>query len=334
MFTGANFPENILDELIAQVTEERYQADDPIFRTKQYTEAALYFVHEGSVQLSGGRNEFIKPGEYFGDEQLLLDARRSRTPSPTCPSAILTEYTAVAIEDCVCGVLTLSDCRTVFDTTTLGNTKALQQTLEPEQTDDDDFAAPPTASLDRMTTQEWLMESSQESLRDSAREDLAFEDLNKISRLGEGQYGDVWLVSAQMGYKGNHYFALKMQHKDDPTRGSSEETIMEEIEVLQDMDHPQVVNIVHFYEDPEKIYILMGLVHGGELFDVIHQQGDDGLWYSGMPEDHAKFYTIVITDTLNYIHRKQYAFRDLKPENVLIDIDGYPIICDFGFGEW
>lgn len=334
MFTEANIQEKLLDELIAQVTEERYQVDTTIFQTKQYTEAAWYFVHEGSVQLSGGRNEVIKAGEYFGDEQLLLDARRSRTPSPTSPSAILTEYTAMATEDCVCGVLTLSDCRTVFDTTTLVDTKALQQMFEPNQTDDDDFAAPPTASLDRMTTQEWLMQSSQESLRDMVREDLALDDLKKISRLGEGQYGDVWLVSAQIGYVGNQHFALKMQHKNDRTRGSSEEVIMEEIEVLQQMDHPQIVNIIHYYEDPEKIYILMGLVHGGELFDVIHQQGDDGLWYSGMPEDHAKFYTIIITDTLNYIHRKQYAFRDLKPENVLIDVDGYPIICDFGFGEW
>ena len=70
------------------------------------------------------------------------------------------------------------------------------------------------------------------------------------------------------------------------------------------------------------------------MFDVIHQQGDDGLWYSGIKEDDAKFYAMVVADTLNYIHRKQYVFRDLKPENILIDKDGYPIIVDFGFGTF
>ena len=83
-----------------------------------------------------------------------------------------------------------------------------------------------------------------------------------------------------------------------------------------------IVNLVHHYEDPEKFYILMGVVPGGELFDVIHQEGEDGVWSSGLPEEDAKFYAMMITDTLDYIHRKQYCYRDLKPENVLIDKDG------------
>ena len=66
----------------------------------------------------------------------------------------------------------------------------------------------------------------------------------------------------------------------------------------------------------------MGIVPGGELFDVIHQQGDDGEWSSGLPEDDSKFYAMMITDTLEYIHRREYVYRDLKPENVLIDQDG------------
>ena len=95
---------------------------------------------------------------------------------------------------------------------------------------------------------------------------------------------------------------------------------------------PYIVNLVHSYDHPDSIYILMGLVHGGELFDVIHTENADGTWSSGLPECDAKFYAMVVADTLDYIHRKQFVYRDLKPENVLIDKDGYPIICDFGFG--
>lgn len=56
-------------------------------------------------------------------------------------------------------------------------------------------------------------------------------------------------------------------------------------------------------------------------------------WISGVPEDHARFYSLVIADTVAYMHHKHVIFRDLKPENILIDKDGYPNIIDFGFAK-
>ena len=323
---AAKISNTTFDELTRLVTEERYAVQQTVFRKKKYTEAALYFVHEGVIELTGSKDKVVKAGEFFGEDQLLLDVRKTKNPSPTSPSAVLAEYTATAMEDCVIGVLTLSDCRTVLDTTTLVDVENVKKFLEPDMDDDDDdllaAAAMMPTSMDRMTTQEWLQETSIEGLRESAKKNVELDDLEKHSPLGEGQYGDVWLVSAKMGSFGVQHFALKIQKKIDPNRGASEDAIKRETFILGQMDHPHIVQMVHSYEDTDKLYILMGLVPGGELFDVIHQQGDDGLWYSGMPEDSAKFYTMVITDTLNYIHRKQYCFRDLKPENVLIDDAG------------
>ena len=323
---AAKISNTTFDELTRLVTEERYTVQQTVFRKKKYTEAALYFVHEGVIELTGSKDKVVKAGEFFGEDQLLLDVRKTKNPSPTSPSAVLAEYTATAMEDCVIGVLTLSDCRTVLDTTTLVDVENVKKFLEPDMDDDDDdllaAAAMMPTSMDRMTTQEWLQETSIEGLRESAKKNVELDDLEKHSPLGEGQYGDVWLVSAKMGSFGVQHFALKIQKKIDPNRGASEDAIKRETFILGQMDHPHIVQMVHSYEDTDKLYILMGLVPGGELFDVIHQQGDDGLWYSGMPEDSAKFYTMVITDTLNYIHRKQYCFRDLKPENVLIDDAG------------
>ena len=160
------------------------------------------------------------------------------------------------------------------------------------------------------------------------------ESFEKHSILGEGQFGKVWLVSVTLpGNFGKQSFALKAQKKDDPYRGDSVDEIRQEIDVLGQMDHPYIVNLIHHYEDPEHLYILMGLVYGGELFDVIHSEQEDGTWTSGLPESDSKFYAMVLTDTLDYIHRKHFVFRDLKPENVLIDREGYPVICDFGFGK-
>ena len=328
MIADAKIKDTTFDELTRLVTEERYSADKTIFRKKKYTEAALYFLHEGVVELTGGQDKLVKAGEFFGEDQLLLDVRKTRNPSPTSPSAILADYTATATEDCVVGVLTLSDCRTVLDTTTFVDVENVKEFVKPDADDDDDdddllaAAAMMPTSMDRMTTQEWLQETSIEGLRESAKRNVELDDLVRHSCLGEGQYGEVWLVSAKMGNFGTQHFALKIQKKFDPNRGASEDAIKRETFILGQMDHPNIVSMVHSYEDADKLYIMMGLVPGGELFDVIHQQGDDGLWYSGMPEENAKFYAMVITDTLNYIHRKQYCFRDLKPENVLIDDSG------------
>jgi serine/threonine protein kinase len=80
------------------------------------------------------------------------------------------------------------------------------------------------------------------------------------------------------------------------------------------MDHPYNVNLVHYYENPEEMHILMGAVYGGELFDVIHTENSDGTWSSGLPESDVKFYAMVIVDTLDYIFIiKQFVYRDLKP---------------------
>jgi hypothetical protein len=48
----------------------------------------------------------------------------------------------------------------------------------------------------------------------------------------------------------------------------------------------------------------------------------------------AKFYAFLLADTLSFIHSKKYVYRDMKAENVLIDDDGYPILCDFGFTKY
>lgn len=325
-------------ELSHLVTDKTFQAGDIIFDSLKSHDATLYILREGTVQLSGKRSDAIKPGGYFGDEMLLLDVQQQLPPGKRGPTKVVPTYTAKAVEKCLCGVLSLSDCRTVFDTTNMVDmderlgSVALKDNSDDRKSIDEAMLAP-ESSLNRETTKQWLAKSSKEVLRTAVKKFLKLEDLERHSVLGEGQFGEVWLVSGDLpGDFGKQCFALKSQKKDDPTRGDSIDAIKREIEVLAVMDHPYIVNLVHQYEDPEHLYILMGLVYGGELFDVIHTEQEDGTWSSGLPEADAKFYAMVIADTLDYIHRKQFVFRDMKPENVLIDKDGYPIICDFGFG--
>jgi serine/threonine protein kinase len=76
------------------------------------------------------------------------------------------------------------------------------------------------------------------------------------------------------------------------------------------------------------LYLLLGLVQGGELFSLMHQTT-----YDGMSEKDARFYGSAVLEGLSHIHRHHILYRDLKAENVLIDSTGYPVIVDFGFGK-
>lgn len=324
------------EDLADYIVDKEFKAGEEIFSSEKETDAAIFILRQGSVKLSGvGIEKTIKPGEYFGESLLLLDTRQKSTGTVLTP-----RYSALSLGHCICGVLELSSCRLVFDTATIpdidGENMYYLDQMDLNDTDDEEenlFGSAPSA-LTRETTKQWLKNTSSDLLRSAVKTNMKLGDLEKHSVLGEGQFGEVWLVSADLpGKLGTQHFALKCQNKSDDLRGDSVDFIRREIDVLRMMDHPFVITYVHEYDDPSQIYILMRLVYGGELFDVIHCQNEDGTWSSGIPEDHAKFYAMLIADTLEYIHRKQLVYRDLKPENVLIDRQGYPVICDFGFGK-
>jgi hypothetical protein len=346
MLQLCNLTPKQFEELANLVVDKKFKEGKIIFDTVKRTNAALYIVREGTVKLTGKRSDTIKPGAYFGDDLLLLDIRQEAATGKRPPTKTLPDYVATAEGDCLCGILSLSDCRTIFDTTTMVDPQtSCEEVVEDrpgENIYEEELEATLTASpersqnrgLSRQSTRQWLTRSSKVGLRRAVKTNVKLDDLERHHMLGEGQFGEVFLVSVHLDSPhGQQHFALKSQKKDDPTRGDSVNAIRREIDVLQQMDHPFIVGLVHHYEDPEHLYILMSLVHGGELFDVIHTENEDGTWSSGLPEYDAKFYAMVVGDTLDYMHRKQFVYRDLKPENILIDKDGYPIICDFGFGK-
>ena len=171
-------------------------------------------------------------------------------------------------------------------------------------------------------------------MRMAIQKSVKLEDLLRKSILGEGQFGSVWLVSAEVpGFLHEEQdFALKIQSKDDSSRkNDSVESIKREMDIMTKLNHPFIADLLHNYEDEENMYMLMGVVKGCELWEIIHKEDKEtGEWTSGISEDNAKFYTLCIADTLAYIHREKYIWRDLKPENIMIGSDGYPVLCDFG----
>lgn len=180
--------------------------------------------------------------------------------------------------------------------------------------------------------------SVKESLQNAS---VKLEDFSRQSVLGEGQFGEVWRVQlTSIEALKDRDFALKIQTKEDTEREDTPgmtitvaEAIQRECDVLSQLCHPFICEFLYMFEDDKNIYIVMGIIRGMELWSVVHREGTDGNWISGIPEANARFYCAMIADTLRYMHRQKICYRDLKPENVMVDETGYPVLVDFGFAK-
>ena len=104
------------------------------------------------------------------------------------------------------------------------------------------------------------------------------------------------------------------------------EWLQREKRVLELLEHPFIVHLHTTYADEQAIYLLCGVAMGGDLFRIIDKLGR-------VPEKVARFYVASVTLALAHIHANDIVYRDLKPENVLLDSQGYVKVCDFGFAK-
>jgi len=102
-----------------------------------------------------------------------------------------------------------------------------------------------------------------------------------------------------------------------------------EVDIMTKLDHPNVVSLYRVVDTETKLYLVMELLTGGELFDRIVAKGH----YS---ESDARTLSITIVQTMAYLHSQGVAHRDLKPENVLLatpEEDAAIKITDFGLSR-
>jgi protein kinase A len=280
-----------LGALAAQFVEKKFPPKTDIITEGKMTGAALYFVRSGKVDIKSKSdkewNRSVHAGGYFGEEMLELDVGGLK-PSPD----IVAHYTAKTLNEAVViGILTLVQCRSIIDTTTLGKQK--QSKIDMNGGDSN----------------------------------IPLDSLKRHKILGAGTFGQVWLVSHAGSDGQRRPYALKIQSKYELICNHQAKGVVQEKNIMQQLHHPFLTNLVQTYQDKQFIYMLVGLVQGGELFSLLHQTS-----YDGISEKDAKFYAAGILEGLSHMHRRHILYRDLKPENVLIDRDGYPVIIDFGFG--
>ncbi|RLN73870.1 hypothetical protein BBJ28_00006597 [Nothophytophthora sp. Chile5] len=165
-----------------------------------------------------------------------------------------------------------------------------------------------------------------------AAKKLLFKDLEKIRTIGTGTFGRVILVRHRPT---NQPFALKCLQKTLIVETHQQKNVMYEKGIIMECDHPFVLKLHETFQDANQLYMLFELVQGGELWSLLYEKafkvakGVCGAF--DVPA--ARFYAANVVEALRYLQKMTVAYRDLKPENLVIDSAGYLKMVDFGFAK-
>lgn len=135
--------------------------------------------------------------------------------------------------------------------------------------------------------------------------------------------GKVFLVRE---IKTGQIYALKVLRKDNIIKRNQVEHTKTERSVLGYVQHPFIVGMNMAFQSKEKLYFVLDYCAGGELFFHLGKEGR-------FPEARARFYAAEIILAISYVHSLDIIYRDLKPENVLLDAEGHIRLTDFGLSK-
>lgn len=154
---------------------------------------------------------------------------------------------------------------------------------------------------------------------------VTLNSLEKMKILGTGTFGKVWLVRHK---ETDNAWAMKVQKKTEILNYNQVDGVIREKNIMTQLTHPFLINMISAFQDEHDLYMVLNMYPGGELFSLLHRKGS-----SGVTESSAKFYAGVILEALDFMHLRSILYRDLKPENVLMDADGYCVLIDMGFAK-
>jgi len=279
--------------LVKALYENSFTAGEVIFRQGDPGDK-FYVVKSGEVEgvVTGEKAETftLTCGEFFGERALLKNEPRAAT---------MTALTQVC-----CLVLSRDDFTILMG--------PLQDMLNRQA---DEYAKP-------ANTRQLI------NAKKAARQERRCPSLEELKKstlgiLGVGAFGTVTLV---MDYKTNTSYALKAIRKAQILELGQHTHILNEKHVMSALDSPFLVNLINTYKDSWKLYFLIDVCLGGELFTILRKK-------QSFDEPTAKFYASCVIEAFDYMHSNDTIYRDLKPENLVLTTRGYLKVTDFGFAK-
>ncbi|KAJ2724955.1 Serine/threonine-protein kinase [Coemansia sp. Benny D115] len=156
------------------------------------------------------------------------------------------------------------------------------------------------------------------NMKDSTPLNIEQFDLLKV--IGKGSFGKVMQVRKR---DTNRIYAMKILSKSKIVMRSEVAHTLAERNVLAKINHPFIVPLKFSFQAPEKLYLVLAFINGGELFHHLQREGR-------FDQHRSRFYAAELLSALDCLHSYNVIYRDLKPENILLDYSGHIALCDFG----
>ena len=186
------------------------------------------------------------------------------------------------------------------------------------------FRPPPTAFLDSPRPQPSSVVSSLSSSRTLVPKKVTIDHFLVVGQLGEGGFGRVFLVKKKTKDK---YYAMKRVAKSKFASQDMMEQAITEKEIMHRSTCKFITKLHYSSQHDRYLYYVMDWAEGGELFSHIRR-------YGRLTEPLAQFYAAESIVALKYLHENmKVIYRDLKPDNILLDREGHIKLTDFGLSK-
>ncbi|XP_067222633.1 serine/threonine-protein kinase MRCK alpha isoform X8 [Chanodichthys erythropterus] len=147
------------------------------------------------------------------------------------------------------------------------------------------------------------------------------EDFEILKVIGRGAFGEVAVVKVKSSDK---VFAMKILNKWEMLKRAETACFREERDVLVNGDSQWITTLHYAFQDDNFLYLVMDYYVGGDLLTLLSKFEDR------LPEDMARFYLAEMVLAIDSVHQLHYVHRDIKPDNILMDVNGHIRLADFG----
>lgn len=285
IFSASNITDPEIEHLVDQMQQYAYPVGHKLAEAGRPCLQNLWIIRQGRLIVHNQQDDSmvnLGSGDYFGEQSINID-------DPNKKSA----RSATVEEELVAWVLSRDQLESV-----IGDIDRLGQTATDHYNDS--------------------VSESMESL--DIEEPPPLNELKLHRILGIGAFGKVWLVEHELKQGGGLFkkkkkvdrpgpprvFALKVMSKRKVLESQLEEAIIRERNFLAILKHPFILHLVQSYQDDRRLYLLLPLVQGGELFSVLHNNKQKG---RGLSNYSAAFYGACIIEALGHFHQRKIACK-------------------------
>ncbi|XP_051900002.1 serine/threonine-protein kinase MRCK alpha-like [Pristis pectinata] len=146
-------------------------------------------------------------------------------------------------------------------------------------------------------------------------------DFDILKVIGRGAFSEIAVVRLKLT---DRVYAMKRMNKWDMLKREETARFREERQVLVNGDSRWITKLHFAFQDEDHLYFIMDYYAGGDFLTLLSRFGDR------FPEDMARFYLAELALAISSVHDLGYVHRDVKPDNILLDVSGHIRLADFG----